>query len=156
MHGFFSRVTLSFLFLCVETVRRFAVRVFFSLSSTSSFFFSPPALVLSVPTCYLCLLTYCIYKVSPPRFFFFSFPSFCHCNLYQQSRCLNNAKPPFFIQSHVQFFYPRRHNCLSPQRNSWELGDKKAQTHFVWWWCQTRIQRAITQQSHTHTHPVVL
>lgn len=74
MHGFFSRVTLSFLFLCVETVRRFAVRVFFSLSSTSSFFFSPPALVLSVPTCYLCLLTYCIYKVSPPRFFFFPSP----------------------------------------------------------------------------------
>lgn len=54
------------------------------------FFFS--ALVLSVPTCYLCLLTYCIYNVSPPRFFFS--PSFCHCNLYQQSRCLNNANPP--------------------------------------------------------------
>lgn len=88
--------------------------------------------------CYLCLLTYCIYIL-----FLFCF---CHCNLYQQSRCLNNANP-FFIQSRVQFFYPH-HNCLLPQRNSWELGDK-AQTRCVWWWSQTRIQRAIIQQSHT-------
>lgn len=71
---------------------------------------------------------------------------FSHCNLYQQSRCLNNANP-FFIQSHVQFSTLTTIVCCHRGIHG-NLGTK-AQTHFVWWWSQTRIQRAITQQSHT-------
>lgn len=52
----------------------------------------PPLFFLFLCLFY-CLLTYCIYIL---------FLFFCHCNLYQQSKCLNNANP-FFIQSHVQF-----------------------------------------------------
>lgn len=80
----------TFLF-CAWKPRELRNRSVFSFLSLSSSFFSP--LLFFLFLCYLCLLTYCIYKVSL---------FFCHCNLYQQSRCLNNANP-FFIQSHVQF-----------------------------------------------------
>lgn len=86
MHGFFSWVTLSF--FCAwkpRELRNCSVFSFFE------FLFFPLCSFFSY-VIYACLHTVSIYS-----FFFF-----CHCNLYQQSRCLNNANP-FFIQSHVQF-----------------------------------------------------
>lgn len=116
MHGFFSRVTLWFCCVCKPRGRR-NCSLFFSFFSSLVFFSRPSFLFLFFMPAYMLYL-------------YTMFFHFCHCNLYQQSRCLNNANP-FFIQSRVQFFYPH-HNCLLPQRNSWELGDK-AQTHSVWW-----------------------
>ena len=110
--------------------------------------FLPPlcSFFLSFFSCYLCLLTYCIYIL-------FLFFFFCHCNLYQQSRCLNNANP-FFIQSRVQF--STLTTIVYCHRGiHGKLGDK-AQTHSVWWWSQTRIQRAIIQQSHTPRCTIIL
>lgn len=116
MHGFSSRVTLSFLFL--------------SFFDDFLLFFLFSALVLSVPPCYLCLLTYCIYNVSPPRSFIY--PPSCHCNLYQQSRCLNNAsKPPSTLLSHsssnhLYSFSTRAATIVSRHRRiRGKLGDKK-------------------------------
>lgn len=80
MHGFFSWVTLSFWFLCVETVRRFAVRVFFSLFVDFLFSFSPPLwFFLFLHVIYACLHTVSIKSPRPPPppplvFFFFPFP----------------------------------------------------------------------------------
>lgn len=86
MHGFFSWVTLSFLCVCKpRELKNCSVFFFLWVPLFSPLFF--------LFLCYLCLLTYCIYIL---------FLFFCHCNLYQQSRCLNNANP-FFIQSRVQF-----------------------------------------------------
>lgn len=136
MHGFFSWVTLSF--LCVETKRtKKLLCVFLSLCFS---FFNP---ILFSYVIYACLHTVSIYS-----FFFF-----CHCNLYQQSRCLNNANP-FFIQSLVQF--STLTTIVYCHRGiHGNLGDK-AQTHSVWWWSQTRIQRAIIQQSHTPRCTIIL
>lgn len=87
MHGFFSWVTLSF--FCAWKPRELRNCSVFFLSLSSSFFPS----VLSFPMLFMPAYILYLYTLS----FFF-----CHCNLYQQSRCLNNANP-FFIQSHVQF-----------------------------------------------------
>lgn len=141
---------------CVQTKRTYknAMLIFsFSFPSRWScpFFSSPP---------YLCLLTRCID--------IFSFLHFCHCNLYQQSRCLNNAKTHSFIQSRVQYFLPVTTIVYCHKRNSWETlrGDRQAQkqnkknslstlfgglkkkkkrTKKARLW----IQRAIIQQSHS-------
>lgn len=91
MHGFFSWVTLSFLFCAWKPREVRNCSVFFFLR-VSSF---PPRSVLSFPTLFMPAYILYLYTLS-----FLSF--FCHCNLYQQSRCLNNANP-FFIQSRVQF-----------------------------------------------------
>jgi hypothetical protein len=84
--------------------------------------------VLFMPACIMYLYSLFLFL-----WFFFIF---CHCNLYQQSRCLNNANP-FFIQSRVQFFLPSHRNCLSPQRNSWELGDTKHKPGLFRWWSRS-------------------
>lgn len=119
MHGFFSWVTLSF--LCVETKRSEELLCAFSFFE---FLFFPPSVLyfpmLFMPACILYLYTL--------SFFFLSFFFLGHCNLYQQSRCLNNANP-FFIQSHVQFStlttIVYRHRGIL-----WNLGTKHKPTLF--------------------------
>lgn len=91
MHGIFSWVTLSF--LCVETKRSEELLCAFSFFE---FLFFPLCSLFSY------VIYACLHTVSIDSFLFSFCLFFRHCNLYQQSRCLNNANP-FFIQSHVQF-----------------------------------------------------
>lgn len=86
MHGLFSWVTLSF--FCVLKPRE--------LRNCSVFLF------LCVPPFFLSVLSFPVLFMPAYILYLYSLSFFCHCNLYQQSRCLNNANP-FFIQSRVQF-----------------------------------------------------
>lgn len=99
--------------------------LFISLSFLFLVYLPPP--LLSVLSFFSCVIYACLHTVSIYSFCFFFF---CHCNLYQQSRCLNNANP-FFIQSRVQF--STLTTIVYCHRGiHGKLGDK-AQTHSVWW-----------------------
>lgn len=141
--------SLEWLLLCVRACARACVcaraetkrtkKLLFFFSFCSSFF--PPVLFFSFPICYLCLLTYCIY------IFFFLFFFFSATVIFTSSLDALTMQTHSFIQSRVQFSTLATIVCCHRGIRE-NLGDK-AQTHSVWWWNQTRIQRAIIQQSHT-------
>lgn len=88
------------------------------------------------------------------------FLHFCHCNLYQQSRCLNNAKPILTFNHVYSFFYPSPqlsiatkgiHGKLWGGTDKHKKEQKKKSTLFGGLKkkkARLRTQRAITQQSH--------
>lgn len=87
-------------------------------------------------------------------YYLYNLSFFCHCNPYQQSRCLNNASP-FSSFNHMYSFLPFT-TVVCCHRGIHENFGDKAQTRSVRCWSQTRIQRAITQQSHTPRCTIML
>lgn len=150
-----------FFYFCAWKPSEDSLSVFSFLFSSTSSFFSPLWFFLFLHVIYACLHTVSI-KSLP--LVFFPPPSFCHCNLYQQSRCLNNANPslpPISSFNHMYSFSTLaativcRHSGIHGN-----LGTKSTNPLclVVMPDSNTKSHNSTITQKHrdTHTHPDVL
>lgn len=143
MHGFFSWVTLLISWANQEDLQKCNVK----LCLLFLFRLLPVCPVLSFLG-YLCLLTRCI------SIYFFL--HFCHCNLYQQSRCLNNAKPILSFNHMYSFFYPSPQLSIATKEfmgnfeGGWQAQKKLTRNSF--WRFKRKRERKKSQTENINSH----